>query len=182
MQHMGQIDLSAVQQLSNLIATALPPVIGHAFRALTRNTLDYSLGCEIEQAPLQMLMSAMDSEYAKQMWGFQSVLLFHDEQRIHGVSELNGEGWHRWVTDRARAFNDAYFDQLVEFSKSGITLTDVPTWGKEVNNFQNCDEFIRFVWGLSSSTVKNHMEQLEYKALMIHVVYASLTISKNIQH
>lgn len=76
MQLMGKIDLSAVQQLSSLINTAAPPLIAHAFRAFTANTIDDSLGCEREQAPLQMLMSPMGREYAEQLWGFQSALFF----------------------------------------------------------------------------------------------------------
>lgn len=179
MQHMGQIDLYAVQQLSHLISTSVPLVIGHAFRAITRNTLDYSLNGEIEQAALHTLMSSMERDYAQQMWSFQSCLFFHDQQRISGVAELEPKDWHRWVTDRARAFSDAYPTQLVGFSQSGATLVGVPAWAAEVNDFKACDDFIGFVWGFSADTLKNEMELLEYKALMIHTVYASLALSRD---
>jgi TPR repeat protein len=179
MQHMGQIDLYAVQQLSQFISTSAPLVIGHAFRAITRNTLDYSLNGEIEQAALHTLMSSMERDYAQQMWGFQSCLFFHDQQRISGVAELEPKDWHRWVTDRALVFSDAYPTQLVGFNQSGATLVGVPAWAAEVNDFKACDDFISLVWGFSADTLKNEMELLEYKALMIHTVYASLAISRD---
>ena len=179
MQHMSQIDLFAVQQLSHVISTSVPLAIGHAFRAITRNILDYSYNGEVEQAPLHTLMSSMERDYAQHMWGFQSSLFFHDQQRINGVFELEPSGWHRWVTDRARAFGDAYPTQLVGFSQSGATLVGVPAWADEVNDFEACDDFINFVWGFSADTLTNGMELLEYKALMIHTVYASLTISRD---
>ena len=182
MQHMGQIDLFAVQQISNLISTSAPLVIGHALQAITQNTIEYSLSCEVEQIPLHRLISGMNHDYVLQLWEFQRVLFFHNEQRIKGVAELDSNGWHKWVSDRARAFSDAYPTQLVGFSRSGTTLVNVPLWEEEVDNFSRCDEYIDFVWGFSSTKIRNSMELLEYKALMIHVIYASLTISReNIQ-
>ena len=178
MQHMGQIDLFAVQQISNLISTSAPLVIGHAFRAITQNTIEYSLSCEVEQIPIHSLISGMNHDYLLQLWEFQRVLFFHNEQRIKGVAELDSKGWHEWVSDRARAFSDAYPTQLVGFSLSGTALVNVPSWEEEVDNFSVCDEYIDFVWGFSSTKIKNSMELLEYKALMIHVIYASLTISR----
>ena len=178
MQHMGQIDLFAVQQISNLIFTSAPLVIGHAFQAITQNTIEYSLSCEVEQIPLHRLISGMNHDYLLQLWEFQRVRFFHNEQRIKGVAELDSNGWHKWVSDRARAFSDAYPTQLVGFSRSGTTLVNVPLWEEEVDNFSRCDDYINFVWGFSSRTIKNSIELLEYKALMIYVVYASLTISR----
>ena len=179
---MAQIDLSGVQQLSTLIVQAIPLVIGHSFRAITQNTIEYSLGCEPEQIPLYTLMSGMQPEYAQQLWSFQSALLFHEGHRIQGVAELDPKDWHAWVAGRAEAFNDAYSGQLVGFSQSGITLSGVPIWGREVNDFHNCDVFINSVWGMSSTMIRSRMELLEYKALIMHVVYASLTISKEERH
>ena len=182
MQQLAQIDASGIQQLNTLITQAIPLVIGHSFTAITQNTIEYSLGCEPEQIPLHTLMSSMQPEYAQQLWSFQSALLFHEARRIQGVAELDVEDWHRWVADRAEAFKDAYSDQLVGFSQSGNTLNEVPIWGKEVNDFNNCDAFINSVWGLSFTMIRNRIELLEYKALIIHVVYASLTMSKEEIH
>ena len=178
MQHMAQIDLSAVQQLGQVIATSSPLIIGHVFRAITHGSIDYTLGCEDEQIPLYTLMGGMGEDYAQQLWAFQSHLLFHGENRIEGVAGLDPERWHYWVLDRAKAFSDAYPDQLVSFSKSSATLFGVPEWGETVNSFKECDDFIQTAWGFSAETLHNDMELLEYKALMIHAVYASLTISR----
>lgn len=178
MQHMGQIDLYAVLQISNLISTSVPLVIGHAFEAFKQNSINYSVSCETEQIPLHRLISGMNRGYLQQLWEFQRVLFFHNGERIKGVAELDAKGWYHWVTDRARAFSDAYPSQLVGFSQSGTTLVNVPSWGGEVGDFRECDEYIDLVWGFSSEMLKNSMELLEYKALMIHVIYASLTTSR----
>ena len=179
MQLLSQTDLHAGQQLSQVLSSSLPLVIGHTFRAITRNTLDYSFNCEIEQAPLHTLMSSLQDDYAQQMWGFQSCLFFHDQQRINGVSELNPKEWHHWVIKRAQAFSDAYPTQLMGFSYSGSTFTSFPSWPSDVNDFKVCDDFIKSIWGYSADTIKNKMEVLEYKALMVYTVYASLTISRD---
>ena len=182
MQHMAQLDLHAVQQLSQIISTSSPLVIGHLFTAITRNSIDYTLGCENEQMPLYTLMSGMDTDYAQQLWAFQSHLLFHGESRIEGVADLDPERWHFWVLDRAKAFSEAYPSQLVGLSKSNATLFDLPKWNESVNEFEVCDSFIETAWGFNAKTLRNDMELLEYKALMIHVVYASLTFSReNVQ-
>lgn len=51
------------------------------------------------------------------------------------------------MTDRARAFDDAYSNRIVGFTKSGITLTDIPIWGEGINDFLECDDFINSVLG-----------------------------------
>jgi len=179
MQKMGQIDLFAVQQLSQLISTKGPLVIGHAFRAITSNAIDYALGCENEQIPLSALIGGIEQDYAQQLWGFQSTILFYDGENISDIGNLDARGWHRWVVERAEVFNKVYPNQLVGFSQSGVTLIGVPTWNKTVKDFETCDSFIHTAWGFRAAKLRNDMEFLEYKALMIHTVYAALTISRD---
>ena len=182
MQHMAQIDHSAVQQLRHIIRTTRPLVIGQVFSAFTQNSLDYTMNCERVQVALLSLMAGMNEEYARHLWAFQSALFFHEQQRITGVDELDPEGWHRWVVDRARAFGDAYPTQLAPFSRSGVTLNRTPEWRNSIGIFEMCDQFISEGWAYSFTDIRSDLELLEYKALVVHAVYASLTISRESVH
>lgn len=178
MQIIADIDTLAAQQLGHVLSKSVPLAIGHAFQALTHNSIEYSVGLRGEQACIHRLMLGVNPAYAEQMWAFQSALFFYDEKPISGISELDPSAWHRWVMDRAKMFGEAYPTQLLSFSQSGQNLVGVPAWDREVNNFDACDQFINYVWGFSANSLSNDVELLEYKALMAYLVYASLTLSR----
>ena len=68
------------------------------------------------------------------------------------------------------------------FSRSHVTLSDVPLWQSEVGVFSLCDEYIEKVWGYSASTLRNGIENREYEALLVHLVYASSTSAREQVH
>lgn len=181
-QGMAQIDHSVAQQLRHTIQASLPLVIGQVFSAITQNTLDYTMDCERVQVALLSLVGGMKEEYARHIWSFQSALFYHEQQRIKGIDDLDPESWHRWVVDCARAFGGAYPSQIAPFSKSGLTLIATPEWGTSISRFEICDQFISDNWAYSSTGIRSGLELLEYKALVVHAVYASLAMDGEIVH
>jgi hypothetical protein len=182
MQLHAQSDVNGTRQLALLIREGLPLFLGRCFRSVVTGNVDYFLGLIDEQIPLIELMQGMEISYAREMWGFQSSLFYRDQQLISGVSELSPFEWHDWVLNRGRAFDAAYSEKLTPFSKSGITLSDIPDWESEIANFDSCDRFIKGVWGLGAESLNCPTEVLEYKALMIHVIYSSLASSREVFH
>lgn len=182
MQGMAQIDYSVAQQLLHIIRASQPLVIGQVFSAITQNTLDYTMNCESVQVALLGLMGGINEEYARHMWGFQSALFFHEQHRIEGIDDLDPESWHRWVVDCARAFGGAYPSQLAPFSESGVSLRGIPEWRNSISSLENCDQFIAENWAYSCTDIRSGLELLEYKALVVHSVYASLTSDREIVH
>lgn len=124
----------------------------------------------------------MNRKYIQEMWGFQSALFFFDQQRISGVDELDEAKWFNWVADRGRAFQEHYKNVLSPFSESGVTLDVLPDWADGSIQFDQVDSFIDDTWGYSAASLRNAVEQLEYKALVVHVVYASSTSSMETKH
>jgi len=175
MQLYAQSDVKGSKQASVMLTGFLPLVIGQAFKTLTNNNSDYFSGLVNLQVPLHYLMGSMSQQYAEQMWIFQSCLFYHEQKPIGGVEELSPSEWHKWVLDRAKAFDTAYPGGLRPFSESGTTLTTLPAWGYDVNDFPSVDGYIYEVWGYESSGLRNYVELAEYKACLIYVVYASLT-------
>lgn len=175
-------DVKGSQQLSIMLTSFLPLIIGQIFNTLKQNTLDYFSGLLNLQVPLLNLMGSMNQQYAGQMWGFQSVLFFHEQKSLGGLEEASPSEWHKWVLDRAKAFDTAYPSDLSPFSESGVTLTPLPAWGYDVNDFSAVDRYIYEVWGYNSSDLRNYVELAEYKACLIHVVYASLASNREITH
>ena len=179
---LAKADVSGAQQIAEVLSYKKPLLIGQLFNAICYDSIDYCSKCEVEQVALLNLMSSMKSEYVQQMWVFQAYVLFQDQQRSPDSVDLNPEEWHAWVFRRAEAFSLAHPDQLVPFSQSGVTLVDVPTWGVDLHSFQRCDSYIDLVWGFSATKLVNPVDTLEYKALMLHVIYASLAISREAKH
>ncbi len=175
-------DVNGSMQIAKAIHSLLPPFFARCFSAVTSAQLDYFLGLETGQLALLSLMHEMDQDYAQQMWGFQSSLFFRQGQRLEGVEGLNEEQWHDWVLKNAVGFGEAYPQELLPFSRSNITLTDVPIWDGSVKSFETCDQYINAVWGYTAAKLENQFQSMEYKALTVHVIYSSLTSSREMKH
>ena len=178
-QLLAKIDISGSRQIAEAIRGFLPLFYARCFVTLINNSIVYFMGLGDSQIALLELMQPMDQDYAQQMWSFQSHLFFHDGISIEGLENLNPLDWYEWVLDRAQKFDTAYPNQLKTFSQSKITLPDIPSWAHTVKEFAVCDAYIQEVWGYSSNSLATKIEILEYRALMIHLIYSSLTSSRD---
>lgn len=172
---LARSDISGSRQIAELLKSCMPLIYSKYFSTLSGNQIDYFLGLESGQVPLLSLMQSMELAYAQQMWGFQSSLYYRDQKPLEGVDDLTVQDWHAWVLKNALDFDANYPTQLEPFSQSKITLSDIPAWQSEIEFFNKCDQYIENVWGYSAATLKNDIEALEYKALLVHLVYSSLT-------
>ena len=182
MQLYARSDVNGARQLALLIREGLPLFWGRCFRSVVTGNVEYFLSLIDEQIPLIELMQGTENSYAQWMWGFQSSLFYRDQKLISGVSELSPFEWHDWVLNRCRAFDAAYSEKLIPFSKSGVTLFDIPAWESGISNFDSCDRFIKGVWGFGAESLGGPTEVLEYKALMVHVIYSSMASSREVFH
>lgn len=178
----AQSDVSGSRQFAMLVRSCLPLFYAKCFRVLIEGQVDYFLGLEGTQIALQELMHPMHNNYAQQMWGFQSHLFYHENNLIPGLEEISPIDWHSWVLDRGRAFDLAYSSGLIPFSGSNITLADIPHWVSEVSDFAICDQYIHRVWGFGADSLSTKAELIEYRALLVHLIYSSLTQSRELLH
>jgi len=178
----GISDVQGAMKISEAIGTLMPPMIGRCFQSVISGQTQYFLGLETGQLALLSLMQELSEGYARNMWAFQSHLFFRDGQPLAGVDELTEHEWHAWVIKNAVGFSDLYPKEIPPFSSSNITLEDLPTWNGSVHSFDVCDDYINAVWGYSAKNLNNILQALEYRALMVHVVYASLTSSRETMH
>jgi hypothetical protein len=175
-------DVGGAQQLNSILFSCQPLVIGEMLRFLARGSCDRFNGYLPIQIPLQSLVSGMSEEYARQIWAFQSHIFFDDQKPISGLEHISVEEWYLWVLNRAKAFDDEYTDQLLPFSRSGVSLFSIPIWNESIENHQLVDSYIFEVWGFKANELRNTIEIMEYKACLIHIVYSSLTQSKETTH
>jgi hypothetical protein len=178
----ARMDVFGSRQIAEFIKHWLPLIYGRYFSTLNGNNIEYFLGLERGQVPLLSLMQPMAIEYAKQMWGFQSSLFYRDQEAIDGVDDLTVRDWYAWVLQNAIQFDDGYPADLMPFSKSNIDLINIPQWRSEIEKFEICDAYIDKNWGYSALSVTGDIETLEYKALLVHLVYSSLTRSREVIH
>ena len=79
-------------------------------------------------------------------------------------------------------FCETYLDGLLPLSDSNVVLQDLPEWGSEISDFRAVDDYINKVWGYSGFDVLSVIQGREYRALLTHVIYSSLTQSKEKTH
>ena len=182
MQLHARTDVFGARQIAELIRSCLPLTYSQYFSTLSGNRIEYFLGLERGQVPLLSLMQAMDIEYAQQMWGFQSSLFYRDQEPIGGIDNLSVRDWHDWVVQTALQFDSAYPTGLVPFSGSKVELSELPAWHSGIEIFDACDTYINEVWGYSASSICGAIATLEYKALLVHLVYSSLTSARERRH
>lgn len=175
-------DIHGSMQIAKAIRSLLPPLFDRCFYTVISAQTDYFLGLESGQLALLSLMQESSPDYAQQMWGFQSSLFFRDGQAITGVNQLTNREWHEWVIKNCEGFGAAYPSQLIPFSQSKVTLEDLPIWGGTVKSFELCDDYINEVWGYRDAQLQNNFQTLEYRALLVHVAYSSLTSSRETRH
>lgn len=178
----AQADVRGSMQIASVIKNLLPPFLSNCFNSLLSPSLDYFLGLEAGQIALMNLMQPMDEGYAEQMWGFQSHLFYKNGEIIEGVEKLNCEQWFQWVLSKAEIFDTTYKTQLLPFSKSNVELSEVPSWGEDIRKFKICDRYIYKVWGYEAESLNGPIEHFEYKALVVHLIYSSLTSSREALH
>ena len=174
----AQIDTKGSMQIAEVIKGLMSPFFSRCFSTLLSGKVDYFLGLESGQIALLDLMQSMEQNYAEQMWGFQSSLFYSKGNVIEGIDDLDTRQWFEWVIKKAKEFNTTYPSNLLAFSKSNITLSGLPSWDKDINDFEICDAYIKSVWGYSANSLSTKTEAYEYKALIVHLVYSSLTSSR----
>lgn len=177
-----KFDVAGSMRISELLKSLLPLSYGQYFSTLNGNQIEYFLGLERVQVALLSLMGPIELTYAQQMWGFQSSLFYRDQAPIDGIDDLGPQQWHSWVIQNALEFDSAYPNILVPFSRSDVVLSDIPKWGHGIESFDTCDQYVDTIWGFSASSITSDMQLLEYKALMVHLVYASLTTARDLLH
>ncbi len=178
----GRLDVHGTRQIAEAIAVRMPLLYRRAFSAVTSSNLDYFNGLENDQIVLAGLVQEMSEDYGRQFWGFQSGLFFYDGKKISAAENLSLRDWHRWVQTWAQAFFTAYTNQILPLSASGLALSNVPSWDGDVLNFDECDKFIDEGWALSADRMFSAVEELEYRGLLVHTVYSSLTSSLEVKH
>ena len=178
----AQFDIQGSRQIAEAIKSLMPPFFSNCFNTLMSPDLHYFLGLESGQIALLDLMLPMEQSYAEQMWGFQSYLFFNQGSVIEGIEDLNLKQWFDWVLDRAKFFDTSYPSNLLPLSKSKVQLSKLPSWGKDITSFEVCDAYIERVWGYNAESINGPIESLEYKALIVHLIYSSLTSSRETLH
>jgi len=178
----AQTDIQGSKQIAGVIKRLMSPFFSNCFNTLISPDLDYFLRLEAVQIALLELMLPVERSYAEQMWGFQSCLFYKEGNLIEGIDQLSPRHWHQWVLDKAKDFGIRYMSQLLPFSKSNITLSGIPAWDQDIRSFEKCDGYIERTWGYNADSLNCNIESLEYKALIVHLIYSSLTSSIETVH
>lgn len=176
MQLHAQMDVKAAQQISILLRDFRPLFYGQCINALSLNRIEYFLGLEAGQIALLQLMSSLETNFAQQMWGFQSRLFYEKGgSAIEEVEALDIEHWHAWVVKNAIDFYQEYGTQIQPFSSAGAVLSGLPSWRSLASDLKSCDDYIDAVWGYRWEGFSNKISRMEYRSILVYIIYSSLT-------
>lgn len=175
MQLHAQIDLKGARQISILLGELQPLFYGQCINALSLNRIEYFLGLEAGQIALLQLMSPLEPGFAQQMWGFQSHLFYKKGGVIEDVEALDIEPWHAWIVKKAIDFHQDYGAQIQPFSSAGAVLSELPSWGILASDLKSCDDYIDTVWGYRWGSLSNKISRMEYRSILVYIIYSSLT-------
>jgi len=177
----GMSDQKGTREIAEYIRLGLPCFFNGCFTPLVSGKIDYFLGLLPIQIPLAFL-SGGDHDYGLQMWGFQSSLFYWDQEQLDGIDKMTFKEWHKWVVKKAEQFSLEHSSRLLPLRRSKVSLTNLPTWDGTIKSFEICDQYIEKNWGYSQSNFESEFQALEYRALVVHIVYSSLTSSLEIKH
>ena len=177
----SRMDIKAAQQLGIILTERLPLSLGNYFTAFTIDHVDYTKGLLPDQVSIVGL-GVGPAEYGQQFWVFQSWLYFRDGTPIEQADEQLPTQWHEWVLANAKMFGETYSDSLLPLSASNVVLESLPEWENEIADFRAVDDFINTVWGYSGFDALSVIQGREYRALLTHVIYSSLTKSREKSH
>lgn len=176
MQLHAQIDVKGAQQISIMLRHFRPLFYGQCINALSLNHIEYFLGLEAGQMALLQLMSSLEANFAQQMWGFQSRLFFEKGgSPIEEVEALDIEHWHAWVVKNAIDFYEEVGAQILPFSSAGAALSGLPSWTSLASDLKSCDDYIDAVWGYRWKVLSNEISRMEYRSILVYIIYSSLT-------
>jgi hypothetical protein len=170
----AQIDSKGAQQISNFLSVYRPIFYGKCLNTLLANQLEYFLGLEQGQIALIPLISSLNIKSAEQMWGFQSRLFFNkDGSPIDQIEKLDIHHWHSWVIKNTFDFHADHKNQIIPFSLSKALVKNPPLWDAIVSNIEYCNDYIRNNWGHDYNNIQSNVENMEYRAIMMYVIYLS---------
>lgn len=175
MQLYARLDIQGASQVCKLLEDLPPLFYGHCIKTLSQNHISFFMGLTDDQIALIPLISSLDTPYAEQMWGYQSGLFFKDKQPIDGIEALDIEHWHAWIVSRAINFYNDHGSYILPFSLAGASHCDLPVWRQLSSDLWQCDEYIFRVYGYRWDQLADRLRQLEYRALLVHIIYLSLT-------
>lgn len=178
MMNIGQLDINAAYEVGSTIKASQPVIYGAAIFAFCNGHIDYFIKLENIQIALRHLAGPLNIEYLKQLWIFQSYIFYEDGVPIQEVHSLELKHFHAWVLHNAISFDkDTYPNGLMPYSQSNNDLHDIPVF-ENISTLEECDRYINIKWGYTYDSLSNDIERLEYKGLIILLIYFSLTKSR----
>ena len=178
----GISDPNGTREIAEVLQMGLPIFFNGCFMPLVRGKIDYFLNLFPIQVPIFTLSQAVEPDYGRQWWGFQSYLFYRDQEPLEGIDKMTCKEWHRWVIKNAQIFSLEHSSRLLPLSRSEVDLTNLPTWDGTIKSFEICDQYIEKNWGYSQANFESEFQALTYKAYVAHIVYSSLTSSLEIKH
>lgn len=169
-------DEFGAKQISTVLQKYAPLFYTKCISVLYGNNIDYFLGLEKEQIPLLGLMSSLDGKFCQELWAFQSTLFYDEDGKHIGDSDIvDIDHFHAWTVKKAMDFYMKYGSRMIPYSLSGAKISEIPPWKCLASDIMSCDSYIKSVWGYELSATSNKIINLEYRAILIFIIYLSLT-------
>jgi hypothetical protein len=170
-------DVSGVRQLGVVLGDYLPLSLGLYKSAVTGGWIAHASKLSLGQIPLQNILSGTNDQFGQQAWAILSGVFYQEELPVEGLGDLSPVEWHQRVLAVVKERDLLVPQGLLPFSASGANLSELPTWGDEVESFETVATFITQGWGFEQID-RSGPALWDYKAVMAYTVYCSLAQSR----
>ena len=178
----GNYQMSCVLQtdvkLAHQLALALnlkSPVFSEICKFIFSEQQNYLFGYLDTQLALAGLWGGLDEHFIKLAWPFQSWVFFKDGDVVEGVEQLGHKDFYELCWSQAHKLKDEYSENIPKLSDTNLEQFYLP----RERSFGDAEKYIEQVWGCQNKPNNSAIQNLEFRACLLHFVVASLCLEKD---
>ena len=178
-QVIAQMDSRAVFQLKTYLLSLAPPIfVGLRIVALSSNAMNIGGFMDI-QLVLQGLWGGLTINFLETAWSFQRMLFFKNGL-LNEIEFKSYESFFNFCCEEAQKLIHNDFEDIPKLSETNVSLEGLIKWPAIIGEYKAISNYIESAWGFSENNIETYSQELHYKSFIIHCVFSSLALSKEI--
>ena len=155
----AQVDAPCTTEILKVVRRILTPTLGCVDK-IARSPTPLFEGYTNIQLALIALISALDEEFSRTLWAFQSYVFYEDQKEIPGVAEMPIEEFIAHCRARAIYFYNVNAEAIVHIANKQVHMTMFPPFQNGVDEQSSLIEAIKNTFGVpDTNTFQSDINQ-----------------------
>ena len=143
----AQADAQCTTEILKAVRRILTPTLGCIDR-IARSPTPLFEGYTNIQLALIVLISALDEEFSRTLWAFQSYVFFENQREIPGIAELPVEKFNAHCRERAMYFYNVNAEAIFQIANKQVHMRMFPPFQSGVDEQSSLCEAIKNTFGV----------------------------------